>query len=85
MTFNIAPNSKDTIVRNMSWVDYFIFVLVLIICLCTGTGVKFFGKIEATLSYYLMGGKRMTSLSTAVSLVAWLVLTKFFLKLIFLF
>ncbi|KAJ3663127.1 hypothetical protein Zmor_007436 [Zophobas morio] len=54
----------------MSWVDYFIFVLVLIICLCTGTGVKFFGKIEATLSYYLMGGKRMTSLSTAVSLVA---------------
>ena len=75
MTLNSAPNSKGSTATNISWVDYLIFVVMLVICLCTGTGIRFFGKIEATLSHYLVGGKKMKSLPTAVSLLAWWILT----------
>jgi SNF family Na+-dependent transporter len=66
----------DTEVSNtkfFDWLDYTLFILMLVLSTLIGVYFGFWGKKEDTPKEYLHGGKTMSTIPVAVSLVARLV------------
>jgi SNF family Na+-dependent transporter len=68
-----ADDTEVSNIKFFDWLDYTLFILMLVLSTLIGVYFGFWGKKEDTPKEYLHGGKTMSTIPVAVSLVARLV------------
>jgi succinate dehydrogenase/fumarate reductase cytochrome b subunit len=68
-----TENTEGLQVQFFGWLDFTLFILMLVFSTMIGIYFGFWGKKEDTPREYLHGGKTMSTIPVAVSLVARLV------------
>jgi Na+/proline symporter len=68
-----TENTEDLQVQFFGWLDFTLFIIMLVLSTMIGIYFGFWGKKEDTPREYLHGGKTMSTIPVAVSLVARLV------------
>ena len=75
---NFTDNEADTTQMLFGWLDFVLFLAMLALSTLIGVYFGFCGKKEDTPKEYLHGGKTMSTLPVAVSLVSRLACTQFY-------
>jgi Na+/proline symporter len=73
-----TDNMEGLQAQFFGWLDFTLFVLMLVLSTMIGIYFGFWGKKEDTPKEYLHGGKTMSTIPVAVSLVARLVCLTFY-------
>lgn len=67
----LVENSQHATTLTFSWYDYTLFSLLLGLSVAIGLYFGCTGNKQSTAKEYLFGGKQMTPIPVALSLVAW--------------